>query len=127
MRRNASKMVVALTTCLVIGACTSREQGARSSVQDLPEWTNKPIQEMIGALGSPDEQHEYTVGKAPTKNWNHGIIFSVYPKENPANREVVIKEYAWTQGDYKIRACCHLVNAAWLVMGAIRIHKDVRF
>ena len=121
------KMIIALTTWVMIAACTSRRPSNVDSVQDLPEWKNQAIQEMIKVLGSPAEEHEYTVGKAPTKNWNHGIVFSIYPKEKAENREIMIKEYAWTQGEYKIRACCHLVKKAWLVMGAMKIHKDAQF
>ncbi len=74
-----------------------------------------------------DEEHVYTIGQALTKGWNHGIIFSVYPKDKPENQEVVIKEYVWDMNDFEIRVCCHLVEEEWLVMGARKIQKDVRF
>ena len=121
------KTIVALTTWVMIAACTSQQPSNVDSVQDLPQWKNQTIQEMIKSFGLPVEEHEYTVGTAPTKSWNHGIIFSAYPKEEAENREVVIKEFAWTQGEYRIRACCHLVKKAWLVIGAMKIHKDVQF
>jgi len=99
----------------------------RNPVQDLPEWKDKTLQEMSKQFGKPAEEYSYTIPKAPTKNWNHGIIFSVYPKDKPENQDVVIKEYAWTDGDYRIRACCHKIKDEWRVMGAMRIHKDVSF
>jgi hypothetical protein len=82
---------------------------------------------MIKDLGVPSKLLSYTIGSAPTKGWNHGIIFSVYPKDRPENREVTIKEYVWDQGQYEIRACCHFIKKAWLVVGAAKIDKHVRF
>ena len=81
---------------------------------------------MIAELGTPTNELSYTIASAPTKGWNHGIIFSLYPKDKPENQDVTIKEYVWDQGQYEVRACCHLVKKAWLVMGAMRIDKRVR-
>ena len=83
--------------------------------------------DIAGRRGEPAEESTYTIADAPTKGWNHAIIFSVYPKDDPDNRAVVIKEYAWKQNDFKIRACCHQVNGSWIVMGANKIQNDVKF
>ena len=117
------RIVAAVIICFITLGCA----GEPVPVQDLPEWNGKLIQEMIRVLGVPTEETEKTVGTIPTKDWNHGIVFSVYSKDKPENLDVVIKIYSWNQGDYQIRACCHLVKKAWLVMGAMQIHKDVRF
>ena len=117
--------VTAAGIVLLIGvSCTRKPE---SNIQDLHEWKDKTIQTMIAEFGKPPEEHVYTIAQAPTKGWNHGIIFSVYPKDEPENRDVVIKEYAWDRDDFKIRACCHPVKDQWLVMGARKIRKDVRF
>lgn len=118
-------LAIAASVVLLIGISCRRQ--AESAIQDLPDLKGKAIEAMIAEFGEPTEEHAYTIGQAPTKGWNHGIIFSIYPKGDPANRDVVVKEYAWDQNDFKIRACCHRVKEAWLVMGAKKIHKGVRF
>lgn len=118
-------LVMAAGMVLLIGiSCTRKHE---SDIQDLREWKDKTIHAMIAEFGKPAEEHVYTIGQAPTKGWNHGIIFSVYPKDKPENQDVVIKEYAWDRDHYEIRVCCHLVDEEWLVMGARKIRKDVRF
>ena len=118
-------LAIAAGIVLLIGISCTRQ--TESAVQDLPQCKGKAVQAMIEEFGKPTEQYTYTIAQAPTKAWNHGIIFSVYPKHQPQNRDVVIKEYAWDQNDFEIRACCHLVREAWLIMGARKIHKGVRF
>ncbi len=105
-------------------SCTKKPE---SNIQDLTGWKDKTIQTMIAEFGKPAEEHVYTIAQAPTKGWNHGIIFSVYPKDKPENQDVVIKEYAWDMNDFEIRVCCHLVDEELLVMGARKIQKEVRF
>jgi len=118
-------LVMAAGMVLLIGiSCTKKPE---SDIQDLPEWKDKTIHAIIAEFGKSPEEHIYTIAHAPTKGWNHGIIFSVYPKNKPENQDVVIKEYAWEMNDFEIRACCHLVDGQWLVMGARKIRKDVRF
>jgi len=118
-------LVIAAGMILLIGiSCTRKSE---SNIQDLPGWKDKAIQTMIAELGKPAEEHIYTIGQAPTKGWNHEIIFSVYPKDVPESRDVVIKEFAWDRDHYEIRACCQLLGDQWLVMGAMKIRKDVRF
>jgi hypothetical protein len=122
------KKTIIATVCFVFalaGIVFSEETNA--PVQNLPEWKDKTIQEMIAGLGTPTNELSYTISNAPTKGWNHGIIFSVYPKEKPESQIVTIKEYVWNQGQYEVRACCHLMKNRWLVMGAMRIDKRVRF
>jgi len=121
------KIIPILIACLAITACAPQEETQADSVQTLSEWKGKTIQEMIRTLGDPTEETEQAVGKMPTKDWNHGIVFSIYPKNKPENQNTIIKSYSWKQGDYHVRACCHLVKKAWLVMGAKRIHNNVRF
>ncbi|HUT44806.1 MAG TPA: hypothetical protein VMX36_00915 [Sedimentisphaerales bacterium] len=118
-------LVMAAGMVLLSGASCSREPD--SNIQDLAGWKDKTIHAMIAEFGKPAEEHVYTIGQAPTKGWNHGIIFSVYPKNKPENRDVVIKEYAWDRNHFEIRVCCHLVDGDWLVMGASKIQKEVRF
>ena len=96
-------------------------------VESLTQWTGKTIQQMITELGTPTKEASYTIGSAPTKGWNHGILFSIYPKKDPANKNIEIKEFVWDQGQYEVRACCHLVKKAWLVLGAMRIDRRVIF
>ena len=120
------RMMAALCVLFALSGIVFAEE-TNAPVQNLPEWKDKTIQEMITGLGTPTNELSYTIGKAPTKGWNHGIIFSVYPKDKPENQNVIIKEYVWDQGPYEVRACCHLVKKAWLVMGAMRIDKNVRF
>ncbi len=120
------RMIGAVCILLALTGIVFGEE-TNAPVQNLPEWKDKIIQEMITGLGAPTNELSYTIGKAPTKGWNHGIIFSVYPKDKPENQNVTIKEYVWDQGSYEVRACCHLVKKAWLVMGAMRIDKNVRF
>ena len=119
-----SLVIAAGMILLTAVSCTRKPE---SNIQDLTKWKDKAIQTMIAEFGKPAEEHIYTIGQAPTKGWNHGIIFSVYPKDKPVNRDVVIKEYAWDRNHFEIRACCHLVDEDWLVMGARKIQKDVRF
>jgi hypothetical protein len=121
------KILLAISAGMVLLVWVSCNREPESAVQDLHEWKDKSIQAMIEEFGRPTEEYVYTIAQAPTKGWNHGIIFSIYPKDEPENRDVVIKEYAWNQDDFEIRACCHLVDDAWLVMGVRKIHKDVRF
>ncbi len=118
-------LAIAAGILLLTGISCTREPD--SAVQDLPGWKGKTIQAMFEEFGKPTEEYVYTIGQAPTKGWNHGIIFSIYPKGEPENREVLIREYAWDQNEFKIRACCHLVEETWLVMGARKIHMGLRF
>jgi len=118
-------LAIAAGIALLIGISCKREP--ESNIQNLPGWKDKTIQAMIAEFGKPAEEHTYTIAQAPTKGWNHAIIFSVYPKDTPENRDVVIKEYAWERDNFEIRACCHLAGEQWLVMGATKIRKDVRF
>lgn len=122
------KTTITVTLCALLSltGITLGEE-IKAPIQNLPQWSGRTIQEMIAKLGTPTNELSYTIGFAPTKGWNHGIIFSVYPKDKPENQNVPIKEYVWDQDQYEIRACCHLVKKAWLVMGAIRIDKRVRF
>lgn len=121
-------MKTAITTASIIILFTSVScRKTEPAIEDLSEWTGKPAAEMIAEFGKPTQEHSYTISQAPTKGWNHRIIFSVYPKDVPQNADVVITEYAWDRNDYTIRACCHQVENTWLVMGAMKIHKDVRF
>jgi len=110
---------------LLIGVSCKREP--ESNIQDLPGWKDKAIQAIIAEFGKPEEEHTYTIAQAPTKGWNHAIIFSAYPKDAPENRDVVIKEYGWDRDNFEIRACCHLIGKQWFVMGVRKIRKDVRF
>jgi len=121
------KMGLAIAAGMVLLVGISCRRRPESTIEDLAGWKGKPVEAMIAEFGKPAEEYTYTIGQAPTKGWNHGIIFSVYPKTDLENRDVVIKEYAWDQNDFKVRACCHLVEEAWLVMGAKKIHKDVIF
>ena len=127
MENERMKTIVTMAICMVSFMSMSCARKSQNAIQDLPEWKGKTIQQMIKELGRPTEETSYTMGQAPTKGWNHGIIFSVYPTNKSENQGVVIKEYAWEQGDFKIRACCHVVKKAWLVMGAKKIHKNVKF
>ena len=119
------RLAIATSMVLLIGLSCKKEP--ESDIQDLPSWQGRTIQAMIEKFGNPTEEYVYTIGQAPTKGWNHGIIFSIYPKHEPQNRSVVIKEYVWDQNDFEIRACCHLVKEAWIIMGARKIHKGVKF
>jgi len=121
------KMGLAIAAGMVLLVGISCRRRPESTIEDLAGWKGKPVEAMIAEFGKPAEEYTYAIGQAPTKGWNHGIIFSVYPKTDLENRDVVIKEYAWDQNDFKVRACCHLVEEAWLVMGAKKIHKDVIF
>lgn len=122
-----NKRYMVTLLALIALAGIARGEATNTPVQNLPEWKDKTIQEMITGLGAPTNELSYAIAKAPTKGWNHGIIFAIYPKDKPENQNVIIKEYAWDQGQYEVRACCHLVKKAWLVMGAMRIDKSVRF
>ena len=102
-------------------------QETNASCESLTQWTGKTIQQMIRELGSPTNELSYTIGSAPTKGWIHGILFSIYPQKDPNNKNIAIKEFVWDQGQFVVRACCHLVKKAWLVMGAVRMDKRVRF
>ncbi|MFA7158309.1 MAG: hypothetical protein WC299_03315 [Kiritimatiellia bacterium] len=95
--------------------------------QVLDQWKGKPVEEMTKALGSPTTVLSYTIGRAATKNWNHSILFSVYPREKPENKDVPIREFVWDQGKNEIRACCHMTNGNWFVLGAMKLDKGVRF
>jgi len=119
-------IATALTAFFAMTVLVPAEE-TNAPVQNLPQWKDKTIQEMIKNLGAPSTELSYTIGSAPTKGWNHGIVFSAYPKDRPENRNVTITEYVWDQGQYEIRACCHLIKKAWLVMGAMKIDKRVRF
>ncbi len=122
------KTIIATALCAILsltGIAFGEETDA--PVQNLPQWTGRTIQQMITELGTPTAELSYTIGIAPTKGWNHGIIFTIYPKDKPENQNVAIKEYVWDQGQYEVRACCHLVKKTWLVMGAMKIDKRGRF
>ncbi len=109
---------------LMLAGCGAPQ---REEVKDLKELQGFSLQEVTKKLGLPTETQEYTIAEAPTKGWNHGILFDTYPKTDPVNRDVKIKESTWEDGDYLIKVCFHSVGEEWTVLGASRFHKDVRF
>lgn len=96
-------------------------------VVDLTHLYGLSVQDVTEKLGTPTETQEYTIADAPTKNWNHGILFETYPTADPENQDVKIRELTWEDGDYLIKACFHSVDEEWTALGAARFHKDVRF
>lgn len=101
--------------------------GPARPIQDLPQWQNRPVQELFQAMGRPTHSSEYTLPQAPTKAWQHSLLFAVYPRELPQHQNVLIKEYFWVDGAYGIHACCHRVDGHWRTLGAKRIHRGVIF
>ena len=102
-------------------------QSSPKEMADLTHLQGLSLQEITERLGSPAETQEYTIAEAPTKHWNHGILFETYPKSDPGNLDIRIKELTWQDGDYLIKACFHSVDEEWVALAAIRFHKDIRF
>jgi len=102
-------------------------QSPSKEMADLANLHGLSLQEVTERLGSPAETQEYTIAEAPTKHWNHGILFETYPKTDPQNRDIRIKELTWEDGDYVIKACFHSVDEEWVALAATRFHKDTRF
>ena len=120
------KIIAALCALIALSSVT-RGEVTDPAIINLPQWAGSTMQTMIRDMGIPTTEFSYTIGTAPTKSWNHGLLFTTYPKENPANADIPIKELVWDQGQYEVRACFHLVKKAWLALGAMKIDKNVRF
>jgi hypothetical protein len=112
------KKIVSATNGTEFPVPSSLTQDARPRVS---------IQQITDRLGPPSETQEYTIARAPTKQWNHAILFETYPKTDPENRDVRIKELTWKDGDYLIKACLHVIGDDWIVLGASRFHHGTRF
>ena len=93
----------------------------------LPDVAGQSLEAVVAEFGSPDATTEYTIGEAPTKGWNHGLLFTTYPKDDPDNEGVRIRELSWQEDDSTIRACFHNPGGKWVALGAKRIPKDARF
>jgi hypothetical protein len=125
--------ILAIGLCLTIVIVFAIWVGSRSGTPDpdpvieLPQLTGLALQDVIDEFGSPTQTYTYPIGEAPTKNWNHGILFNTYPKGDPDNLKVQIREMHWQDGDYNIYVCFHLVEGKWVVLGARRIRKGVKF
>ena len=120
------KIIAALCALIALSSVT-RGEATDPAIINLPQWAGSTMQTMIRDMGTPITELTYTIGTAPTKGWNHGLLFTIYPKGNPDNADIPIKELVWDQGQYEVRACFHLVKKAWLSLGAMKIDKSVRF
>jgi len=98
----------------------------QKSIVVLTNYHNKTYQEMYKELGAPADKTGYSITNAPTKGWNHRILFSTYPK-NEKNKDIHIMEVMWNLGDFSIFACYHMVNGQNRCLVAKRIRKGIRF
>lgn len=85
-----------------------------------------PYKTMYEELGAPVDKTGYTIANAPTKGWNHGELFSLYPKTKK-NKDIQIMEVTWDSGEFTILACFHMVNGTNRCLVAKRIKKGIRF
>jgi hypothetical protein len=81
---------------------------------------------MYKELGAPEDKTGYTIANAPTKGWNHGELFSLYPKTEE-NKNIQIMEVTWDSGEFMIVACFHMINGTNRCLVAKRIEKGIRF
>lgn len=98
----------------------------QQDIAALPNYVGKTYQEMLKELGPPADKTSYTIEHAPTKGWNHGEMFSLYPK-NEKNKDIQIMEVTWTAGEFNIHACYHMIKEQNVCFVAKRIKKSIRF
>ena len=112
---------------LLTAFCTSPSRAAeQQDIVALTNYVGKTYQEMHKELGAPTDKTSYTIEHAPTKGWNHGELFSKYPK-NEKNKDIQIMEVTWTAGDFNIHACYHKIKEQDVCFVAKKIRRDVRF
>lgn len=54
-------------------------------------------------------------------------VISAYPASIEASKSVRIRELWWTQGDDYLTFLMHFKGGRWVVLTAMKWHKDVRF
>jgi len=125
MEKYMIKTISILTLFIVFSAfsCHVEEQ---KDVVTLTNYIGKTYQEMLNELGAPADKTGYTIENAPIKRWNHGELFSKYPK-NEKNKNVQIMEVTWEDGDFGIHACYHMINKKNVCFIAKRIRKGIRY
>ena len=114
--------ILAIMILLACAGCGSERQ----DIMVLTKYTGKTYQEMYEELGAPTDKTGHTIENAPTKGWNHGELFSEYPK-NEENRDVQIMEVTWDSGEYVILACFHEIEDRNRCLVAKRIKKGIKF
>lgn len=116
--------ILLLAVVIVISGC---KRSKTEMVTDRSDLVGLSLTAVTNQLGAPYHALDFTVGTAPTKYWHHGIIFGTYPKSDPKNLDVPLKELMWQDGNYMIHVCFHRTNDAWVVLGGTRFHKNIRF
>ena len=112
---------------LLTAFCTfSSHADEQQDIVTLTNYIGKTYQEMLKELGTPADKTGYTIEHAPTKGWNHGELFSKYPK-NEKNKNIQIMEVTWTTGDFSIHACYHIIKKQNVCFIAKRIKRDIKF
>jgi hypothetical protein len=105
-------------------ACSTKQSVQNITV--LTHCANVPYEKMYKELGAPEDKTGYTIANAPTKGWNHGELFSLYPKTEE-NKNIQIMEVTWDSGEFMIVACFHMINGTNRCLVAKRIEKGIRF
>ena len=109
--------------CFFFGCNQTRQE----MTIDRSDLVGLSLATVTNKLGEPYHTSDYIVGSAPTRWWNHGMIIKAYPISDQKNLDVQLKELMWIDGDYTIHACFHRTNDTWVVLGATRIYKYVKF
>lgn len=120
------KLAISILTLLIAFFISSSHAAEQQDIVVLTNYVGKTYQEMYKELGAPADKTGYTIEHAPTKGWNHGELFSKYPK-NEKNKDIQIMEVIWAAGDFNIYACYHMINERNVCLVAKRIKKDARF
>ncbi len=108
---------------LIAGLSTSY---AQPKVVTLEEWIGKTQVEVIEVYkGKPLLEDEYPASKVAGELRN--AVTKTYPADAPGSAGVTIRELWWKEGDYRLTFLLHLQEGKWVVLDAIRWHKDIVF
>ncbi len=115
------KLITLVAFVVGIAAATARGQ-----VATLKEWIGKTQAEVTKTYkGKPFHEDKYPATKAPGELRNK--VSKAYPANDPASAKVEIHEVWWSEGDFRTTFLFHLKGGKWVVLDAIRWHKDTVF
>jgi len=118
--------IVLATAVGLIGLAEVSAAAATPKVTQLKGWVGKGHEEVVKAFpGKPVLDDNYDAANAAGEL--RAAVVAAYPARAGAGKAVRIRELWWVQGDYYLTFLMHFKGGRWVVLGAVKWHKDARF
>ncbi len=88
-------------------------------------YDGKQFEQVVEELGPPEHSDSFRMGQ-PLDEMRVPLL-NHFPLTDARNRDVVIRESTWREGDYFITVWFVKEGEVWRAVDGIRWHKSIRF